>query len=279
MPEPAQQLRLFEPPQPLVERLGTEFFRALPRAAGVYQMFDEADRLIYVGKAGDLRARLNSYRRTRNQSRKTIRLIHSARAIRWEICPSEAEARLRENELIRTHRPKFNRAGTWPHGEYLHIESSGESLELHLAKEPSPGCHGAFRSHVRLVLKTLGQRVWLAVHDKTSPGDIPYSLTAMEACRCLSIPGAQQDPWIELFHDYFGGKSTSLIDRLTAPEGRITNPFERTFHDTGTTLLAEFYERGPRRNRALRARFPVDRTWVEPIELDDLPIRIEVFGG
>lgn len=57
-----QQLRLFPAPKPLVERLGVDFLRRVPDAPGVYLMADEFERLLYVGKAKSLRARLNSYR-------------------------------------------------------------------------------------------------------------------------------------------------------------------------------------------------------------------------
>lgn len=111
---PETQFRLLPAPQPLVERLGIEFFRGIPRRPGVYRMFNDAGELVYVGKALDLHARLASYRRTQGQSRKTIRLIHAVRRIEWEECDSETAARLLENQLIRSLRPRFNRAGTWP---------------------------------------------------------------------------------------------------------------------------------------------------------------------
>ena len=60
-----QQRRLLPPPRPLTERLGVEFFRSIPRAPGVYRMFDEGGRLLYVGQSRDLHDRLGSYRRRR----------------------------------------------------------------------------------------------------------------------------------------------------------------------------------------------------------------------
>ena len=53
-------MRLFPAPKPLVERLGVEFFRRVPTAPGVYLMAGERERLLYVGKAQNLRQRLNS---------------------------------------------------------------------------------------------------------------------------------------------------------------------------------------------------------------------------
>lgn len=139
---PETQFRLLPAPQPLVERFGIGFFRAIPRRPGVYRMFDAAGQLVYVGKALDLRARLASYRRTHGQSRKTIRLIHAVRRIEWEECPTETAARLLENELIRSLRPRFNRAGTWPaSARFVVLEILPEGFRL-TATGPSAALSG-----------------------------------------------------------------------------------------------------------------------------------------
>ncbi len=74
----AGQLWLFPPPKPLVERLGEEFFRALPSSPGVYLMCGDAEGVLYVGKARNLRKRLCSYRVANPERfpRRMIRLLH-----------------------------------------------------------------------------------------------------------------------------------------------------------------------------------------------------------
>jgi len=54
------QMLLFADPQPLVERLGPDFFRRAPERPGVYLMRDAAATVLYVGKAKNLRRRLAS---------------------------------------------------------------------------------------------------------------------------------------------------------------------------------------------------------------------------
>ena len=112
----AVQLRLFPAPKPLVERLGVEFFRRVPDAPGVYLMADDYERLLYIGKAKNLRARLNYYRHVRPEraSRKVVRLVHAVRSIVYEVCACQNSALLRENELLRLHKPKFNVMNTRP---------------------------------------------------------------------------------------------------------------------------------------------------------------------
>ena len=107
------QLWLFEPPKPLVERFGDEFFAALPAKPGVYFFCGAAEGVLYVGKARNLRKRLGSYRVANPErlSRRIIRLLHQVRRVEWDECPTEEAARNREELLICVLAPKFNAAG------------------------------------------------------------------------------------------------------------------------------------------------------------------------
>ena len=135
MPASATQLRLIPWERPLDERLGSGFFRQLPRRPGVYQMLGADGGLLYVGKAGDLRQRLSSYRSVAHASRKTVRLVHAVRAITWEVCATEEAAALLENELLRTHRPRFNRMGVWPQANgYVELVRSTAGLRLRFVR-------------------------------------------------------------------------------------------------------------------------------------------------
>ncbi len=114
----AGQLWLFPPPRPLVERLGKDFFRALPSGPGVYFMCDDTAGVLYVGKARNLRKRLSSYRVANPERlpRRIIRLLHRVTRIEWDECPTEKAARNREELLICVLSPRFNGAGkVWRH--------------------------------------------------------------------------------------------------------------------------------------------------------------------
>jgi excinuclease ABC subunit C len=82
-----------------------------PRRPGVYGMVDRDGELIYVGKAKNLRMRLLSYFRPRSRGRKAARIVIQTATLVWEPCPSEFAALLRELELIRRWRPRWNVAG------------------------------------------------------------------------------------------------------------------------------------------------------------------------
>ena len=107
------QLWLFDPPKPLVERFGEDFFAALPTGPGVYFFCGIGEGVLYVGKARNLRKRLGSYRVANPERlpRRIIRLLHQVRRIEWDECPSEEAASHREELLICVLAPKFNAAG------------------------------------------------------------------------------------------------------------------------------------------------------------------------
>ena len=86
-----RQLRLFAHPKPLLDRLGRDFFRAVPKRPGVYVMTGTSGQILYIGQSGNLRARLGTYKNAHpdHLSRRTLRLIHSVSSITWEECATD----------------------------------------------------------------------------------------------------------------------------------------------------------------------------------------------
>lgn len=74
----------------------------------VYRMVDPAGRVLYVGKARKLRARLMTYFRASYPEDKAARILHAAHDIQWDYQPSEFAALLGELRQIRKHRPAYN---------------------------------------------------------------------------------------------------------------------------------------------------------------------------
>ncbi len=91
-----------------LQRLVSENCPAVP---GVYGMLDRSGDLIYVGKSKSLRHRVMSYFTSGNRQEKSGRIVESARAVQWESQPSEFAALLREQQLIRKFRPRWNVQG------------------------------------------------------------------------------------------------------------------------------------------------------------------------
>jgi excinuclease ABC subunit C len=81
----------------------------LPSRPGCYLMKDESGRVIYVGKAVNLRSRVRSYfHESANHSRKTAEMVSHVADIEWIVVGSELEALILEMNLIKRHRPKYN---------------------------------------------------------------------------------------------------------------------------------------------------------------------------
>lgn len=84
------------------------FLQNLTAQAGVYQMYDSAHKILYVGKAGNLKKRVSSYFRKTGLSIKNQSLMGQVADIQVIVTHSETEALILENNLIKVHRPKYN---------------------------------------------------------------------------------------------------------------------------------------------------------------------------
>ncbi|QUE32148.1 excinuclease ABC subunit UvrC [Francisella philomiragia] len=84
------------------------FLANLTTHSGVYRMLDKHGEIIYVGKAKNLKNRVNSYFSKGAKDSKTLMMVEQVARIEITITPSDYEAYLLENNLIKQHRPKYN---------------------------------------------------------------------------------------------------------------------------------------------------------------------------
>jgi excinuclease ABC subunit C len=84
------------------------FIRALTTRPGVYQMYDADHRLLYVGKARNLKNRVGSYFRASGLTEKTMALVARIHEIQVTVTSTEVDALLLEHNLIKSHQPPYN---------------------------------------------------------------------------------------------------------------------------------------------------------------------------
>lgn len=87
----------------------SEILKALPEKPGIYQYFDKEDKIIYVGKAKNLKKRVSFYfNREVFENKKTSILVKNIVDIKFILVETEMDALLLENSLIKKHQPKYN---------------------------------------------------------------------------------------------------------------------------------------------------------------------------
>ena len=154
----------------------------IPETPGSYQFKDGAGRVIYVGKANNLRARINSYfAKVESLHPRTSNMVESAQSVEWIEVRNEVEALILEHSLINRYSPRFNirlrddksypflavtideqwpramvmrgrkRKGTRYFGPYPHPWAIHGTLDLLLKTFPIRTCSAAtFKQHERL---------------------------------------------------------------------------------------------------------------------------------
>ena len=139
----------------------------LPSTPGVYQYFDEKGKLLYVGKAKNLRNRVKSYWRftpdfTPNtaQSTRIIKMLLEAASLEYIVVESEGDALILENSLIKQLKPKYNILlrddKTYP---YIYIDESTPYPRFEITRKVVKGkniiYYGPFPTGGRALLDTL----------------------------------------------------------------------------------------------------------------------------
>ncbi|HEY4759271.1 MAG TPA: excinuclease ABC subunit UvrC [Thermoguttaceae bacterium] len=127
-----------EVPTPQDNSLAAEKARAFPQTPGVYLMKDAAGRVIYIGKAKNLRARAGSYfLKAAAEDQRTTKLVQEIRDIDYLEAQSEIDALLMEARLIKDILPKYNRelrdSKTFP---YLEIDVREDFPRVSFTREP-----------------------------------------------------------------------------------------------------------------------------------------------
>lgn len=226
------QALLFPDPKPLDQRLGRKFFRKAPRRPGVYLMRNAADKVIYVGKAKDLKQRINNYRLANpdRMPRRHLRMVREVARIEFQFCSSETAALERESKLLRALRPKFNRAGVWPGRPlFLAWRATDTQLVFCVTEIPGTGWHrfGPMNSGARYLHRSCCRLLWLALNVNSLVSQLPVGWSQSELPEATSIDcGREIEMVLEHLSTFFWEDSNHLLLWLGNRLAHRTNSFE-----------------------------------------------------
>ena len=203
------------------------FLRTLTSRPGVYRMLDEQGKVLYVGKARNLKKRVASYFRTSGLAAKTHALMRQVSAVDVTVTNTEAEALILENNLIKAHRPRYNVLlrddKSYPF-IYLSSEQEYPRLALHRGARRAKGRYfGPYpdASAVRQSLQQLQKmfRVRQCEDSFFRNRSRPCLQYQIKRCRapCVGLV-TRQDYAQDVHHTvlFLEGKSSALNDELVA---------------------------------------------------------------
>jgi DNA polymerase III subunit epsilon len=201
---------------------------SVPHAPGVYIMRDSDDRVIYVGKAKDLRKRVGSYySQPLGYTRKMDGLLESLATIDTTVVGTELEALILESQLIRRYRPRFNTVQrNAEQYSYIKVDTANRWPTVNLARDrhnDDARYYGPFRSTksardaVHLINNTLPLRTCKrSFKDGRSLG-APCIELSLKRCSgpCMGIADPEEyRRYVNLVVHYLDGDENALLPYL-----------------------------------------------------------------
>ena len=268
-------LDLFEPTAVTQkERVNTAMIEVPPHRPGVYTMYDLHDQVLYIGKAKNLYQRVTSYRYSK--SKKVQRMIAHVESIRFEVCPSETDAILLENLLIRSLRPPFNHANKKPE-TYYYISTcrSGNMREFRLSMrvlEDYSNVYGCFKGHLktRRGLGALLKLLYLLDRPLRSAHYLPSQLLNRITPQKFRVNLNQQTG--VLVDQFLKGTSAAIHELFKShiQEMNFKDRFTENYFRNELELLEMFFVLGPQRNQLISKKLGLETHLIGQNEIDDL---------
>jgi len=203
----------------------------LPTNPGCYLFRDSAKKIIYVGKAKNLRKRLKSYISKKEMDPKTRSLISSIASVEFFVTDTEVEALILENTLIKKHQPKYN-INLKDAKTYAFIQLTDENfprLLIARQKQSSGKYFGPFvsaleRDHVLQFLnRTFALRTCKKLPKKSC---LRFHLQLCDAPCIGFISKEDYDKKIRNVCFILSGKSTELLNKLRQEMTRKSQSFD-----------------------------------------------------
>jgi excinuclease ABC subunit C len=203
------------------------FLRSLTHRPGVYRMLDARHKVLYVGKARDLKKRVTTYFQRSHDSAKTAALMELVANVEVTVTNTEAEALILEYNLIKQHKPRFNVIlrddKSYPY-IYVSTEHPFPRLQFHRGPRKGKGRYfGPYpsTSAVRQTLSEL-QKLFLVrqcqdsyFRNRTRPC-LQYQIRRCTAPCVELISEEQYAEDVQAAVDFLDGRNRSVIDSFVA---------------------------------------------------------------
>jgi DNA polymerase-3 subunit epsilon len=202
----------------------------LPHAPGVYLFRGKDGRVLYVGKATDLRSRVKSY--FYGDSRKKVEnLLAETAAVEGIPCGSELRALVLESRLIAGEGPKYNRRGkSWRRYAYLRVDLDEAFPRIRVVrdtkKRDGTAYLGPFPSTLRATLAKEALEDVFAIRRCTKP---MRASTRFAPCALADLGRCTAPCDGRIAPERYGELVRALISSLSAPDG-LLEALERRMH-------------------------------------------------
>ncbi len=227
----------------------------LPTSPGVYIHKDEAGRVIYVGKAKNLRNRVRSYFQSgRGHDRKTRELVRRIRDLEFIVTDNEVEALVLESNLIKRHKPRYNVLlkddKQYPHLKLTIAEPFPRVMITRRVQRDGALYFGPYlpASLARRTIDLINRTFQLRTCDIEIDGRLPRPCLEYHIKRCLGPcvkDLCRPEEYAEAVRDvrmFLEGKNRELADdyerRMTAASEEMRFEMAAKYRDLRKTVLA-----------------------------------------
>ncbi|HYE13421.1 MAG TPA: excinuclease ABC subunit UvrC [Pyrinomonadaceae bacterium] len=232
-----------------------EKLKNLPTSPGVYLHKDEGGKIIYVGKAKNLKNRVRSYFQSgRGHDRKTRELVRRIRDLEFIVTDNEVEALVLESNLIKQHRPRYNVLlkddKQYPHLKLTINEPFPRVMITRRIQRDGALYYGPYlpASLARRTIDLINRTFQLRTCDIEIDGKLPRPCLEYHIKRCLG-PCVKElckpDEYAEAVRDvklFLEGRNKELADdyerRMAAASDEMRFEMAAKYRDLRKTVLA-----------------------------------------
>jgi len=194
----------------------------------------------------DLKQRLNHYRIANPDRlpRRHLKMVNAVARIEFQFCANESATLKNEKRLIRSLKPKFNRAGVWPgKPRFIVWRVESEQLKISVMETPAAGWQrfGPLGAETSQLQRTIARLLWLALNPARPLAQLPAGWMRGDFMESVSLEcgGVAMDT-VAALEKFFWNDASEFILWLGARFTHRIVPFERRVIETELESLNEF---------------------------------------